>query len=150
MPPKVLVAALAKLVMPLPHADYVAVGFPGVVRDGRILTAPHFGNTLWRGYNLIDALERRFRRPVRIINDAEMQGLAAVKGLGLEFVLTLGTEWERHSSEMAVSCRTSNWLTILSTIARPTMTSSAPRRLRTSERRNGTSGFGACFAFSTL
>jgi polyphosphate glucokinase len=29
--------------------------------------------------------------PVRMINDAEMQGFAAIEGHGLEFVLTLGT-----------------------------------------------------------
>lgn len=89
--PKILVDALAKLVKPLPKFDYVSVGFPGVVRDGKVLTAPHYGNKIWRDFNLVGALEKRFCRPVRLINDAEMQGLAAIRGSGLELVVTLGT-----------------------------------------------------------
>jgi hypothetical protein len=42
LPPETLVAALEKLVRPLPAYERVSVGFPGVTRGGRILTAPHF------------------------------------------------------------------------------------------------------------
>lgn len=41
-PPDKLVADLVGLVEPLPAYERVSVGFPGVVRGGRVVTAPHF------------------------------------------------------------------------------------------------------------
>jgi polyphosphate glucokinase len=90
-PPKVLLRALADLVAPLPSFDRISVGFPGVVRDGRVVTAPHFDTKLWRNYPLEAAVASRFGKPARILNDAEVQGLGIVAGRGLEVVLTLGT-----------------------------------------------------------
>ena len=37
-----LVAALTALVKPLPAADRISCGFPGMVRNGLVLSAPHF------------------------------------------------------------------------------------------------------------
>lgn len=90
-PPKVLINALVDLVKPLPKFDRVSIGFPGYVRDDKVITAPHFGNDIWHGFNLVKALETRFGKPVRLLNDADMQGLAAIQGKGLELVVTLGT-----------------------------------------------------------
>lgn len=90
-PPNVLVRALGNLAAPLGAFERVSVGFPGVVRDGRVVTAPHFGNHLWRGFDLAGALAKRLGKPVRLLNDAEMQGLAVIAGKGLELVVTLGT-----------------------------------------------------------
>ncbi|HEV8131654.1 MAG TPA: ROK family protein [Acidobacteriota bacterium] len=90
-PPRVLVEALNKLIKPLPAFDRVSVGFPGVVRAGRILTAPHFGNHAWKGFDLAAALSAKWGKPVRILNDADMQGLAVIRGKGVELVVTLGT-----------------------------------------------------------
>jgi len=93
-PPKVVVRALGELVGPLladPRVGAVAVGFPGVVRDGKILTAPNLGTDEWRGFPLAGILEGLWKKPVRVINDADMQGLGAVKGKGVEMVITLGT-----------------------------------------------------------
>src|ERR1700682_2768508 len=42
LPPDTFVDTIATLVQPLPHADRVSMGFPGVVHNGRIVTAPHF------------------------------------------------------------------------------------------------------------
>ena len=42
-PPAVFVEALAGLVAPLPDYDRIAIGFPGVVREGKVLTAPNLG-----------------------------------------------------------------------------------------------------------
>jgi polyphosphate glucokinase len=89
--PEILVDALTGLTAPLGSYDRVSIGFPGVVRDGRIITAPHFKDKAWRDYPLAAALARRFGRPARLLNDAEVQGLGIVKGRGLEVVLTLGT-----------------------------------------------------------
>ncbi len=90
-PPKVLVVALAQLVENLPSFDRVSIGFPGVVREGKIITAPHFGNDVWRGFPLAKTLADKWGKPVRILNDADMQGTAVVQGKGLELVVTLGT-----------------------------------------------------------
>jgi polyphosphate glucokinase len=89
--PDVLVKTLTGLTAPLSAYDRVSIGFPGVVRDGRIVTAPHFKGKSWSGYPLADTLARRFGKPARLLNDAEVQGLGIVKGRGLEVVLTLGT-----------------------------------------------------------
>ncbi|MGA2528570.1 MAG: ROK family protein [Acidimicrobiales bacterium] len=102
---KALVEALAGLVAPLPSFDRVSVGFPGVVRKGLVLTAPHFVTktgapgeppvpkllAAWTGFDLASALSSSFGHPVRVCNDADLQGLDVVSGSGLEFVVTLGT-----------------------------------------------------------
>jgi polyphosphate glucokinase len=90
-PPKVLVKAIVDLVKPLPAFDRVSVGFPGYVRNDKVITAPHFGNDIWHGFDLVKALKAKFGKPVRLLNDADMQGLAAIEGKGLELVITLGT-----------------------------------------------------------
>jgi polyphosphate glucokinase len=103
-PPELMVDELVKLVKPLPMADRASAGFPGVVRKGLVLTAPHFvtrsgpGSPVvdelarkWKGFDLGNALADRLRIPVRIANDADLQGWAVVSGSGLEMVVTLGT-----------------------------------------------------------
>jgi polyphosphate glucokinase len=90
-PPEGIVEALAKLVEPLPAYDRVSVGFPGVVRTGKILTAPNLGNKAWVGFDLGKAMAKRLGKPTRVCNDADMQGLAAIQGKGVELVITLGT-----------------------------------------------------------
>ena len=90
-PPKAVLAALFKLVEALPGWSKVSVGFPGVVRRGKVLTAPNLGTEDWRGFDLEGTLERKLKKPVRVLNDADLQGLAAVSGRGVELVLTLGT-----------------------------------------------------------
>lgn len=89
--PQRLVGLIAQLVAQLPRYDRVSVGFPGVVRDGVIRTAPNLGTERFRGFNLARGLERRLEKPVRVENDADVQGLAVVKGKGVEMVITLGT-----------------------------------------------------------
>lgn len=91
-PPKVMVRALLQLVKPLTGYNHIAIGFPGVVRSSRVLTAPHWGNSQWANFALASTLSQRLGDiPARLINDAEMQGLAVIRGRGLELVLTLGT-----------------------------------------------------------
>ena len=89
--PHDLVSLIAGLVESLPAFDRVSVGFPGVVRDGVIRTAPNLGTDRFQGFNLAGALERKLRKPVRVENDADVQGLAVVRGKGVEMVITLGT-----------------------------------------------------------
>jgi polyphosphate glucokinase len=89
--PAVMVETLSQLIKPLPVFDRVSIGFPGVVREGRIITAPHFGNDIWSRFPLADTLAKKWGKPTRILNDADMQGLAVIAGKGLELVVTLGT-----------------------------------------------------------
>lgn len=93
--PALLVDTLAALVKPLVEQyppTHVSIGFPGFVRDNHVLTAPHLGVDGWSDVPLAQMLGERLGNPsVRMINDAEMQGFAAIEGHGLEFVLTLGT-----------------------------------------------------------
>ncbi len=70
--------------------DRVAVGFPGVVIDNRIQTAPNL-HPDWQGFDLVHWLEKQTHQPVRMGNDADVQGLGLIEGVGMELVLTLGT-----------------------------------------------------------
>src|SRR6266851_3984507 len=90
-PPEKIIEVLALLVAPLGAYDRVSIGFPGVVRDGRVLTAPNLSNTGWKGYGLAAALGKALGKPVRVANDADLQGLAVIAGKGVEMVITLGT-----------------------------------------------------------
>ena len=89
--PRQLVGLIAGLIPTLPRFDRVSVGFPGVVRNGVVLTAPNLGTDRFHRFNLARALERRLGKPVRVENDADVQGLAVVRGKGVEMVITLGT-----------------------------------------------------------
>jgi polyphosphate glucokinase len=90
-PPGEIVEALARLVAPLGPFDRASVGFPGVVRAGRVFTAPNLDNEGWKGFDLAAALGRALGKPVRVANDADVQGLAVIEGKGVEMVVTLGT-----------------------------------------------------------
>jgi polyphosphate glucokinase len=70
--------------------DRVSVGFPGVVKKGATLTA-HNLHPKWVGLELEKILTKRWRKPVRVANDAAVQGFGAIRGRGVELVITLGT-----------------------------------------------------------
>jgi len=89
--PEALVGAIDKAASPLGDFERVSVGFPGYVRDGRVLTAPNLGSEVLAGFDLQSALARHWGKPVRVLNDADVQGFGAIKGHGVEMVLTLGT-----------------------------------------------------------
>lgn len=89
--PKTIVPLLAALAKPLGAFDHVTIGFPGVVRDGKVITAPNLGTRDWSGFALASAMAKKFGKPVKLLNDADVQGLAAIRGKGLELVCTLGT-----------------------------------------------------------
>ena len=89
--PVEIVKALATLVQPLGAYDRVSVGFPGVVRAGWVLTAPNLHNDGWARFDLASALGAALGKPVRVANDADVQGLAVIAGKGVEMVVTLGT-----------------------------------------------------------
>jgi polyphosphate glucokinase len=90
-PPDLFLQSLDELIAPLPKFDRVSVGFPGVVRKGRILTAPNLDHHGWAGFELASVLSERLGKPVKVKNDADLQGLGAIHGIGVEMVITLGT-----------------------------------------------------------
>jgi polyphosphate glucokinase len=89
--PRDIIKALTDLAAPLGAFDHVTIGFPGMVRHGRVITAPHFGTKDWEGFDLAAAMRKRWKKPVKLLNDADVQGLAVIEGKGLELVCTLGT-----------------------------------------------------------
>jgi polyphosphate glucokinase len=71
--------------------DRVSVGFPGVVKHGCTFLGFNL-HPLWAGgFPLQAELEKRWKKPVRVGNDADVAGYGAIKGDGVELVLTLGT-----------------------------------------------------------
>ena len=101
--PPTLIEALRGLVGQVPPFERVSVGFPGLVRGGVVVEVPALSRAVpdgpadneltraWSGFNLAVALADAFARPVRVANDADVQGCGVVQGEGLEFVMTLGT-----------------------------------------------------------
>jgi polyphosphate glucokinase len=70
--------------------DRVSVGFPGVVQNGVIKTAVNLDDD-WLQYDLAANLSKLLSKPVKVCNDADMQGFGAISGQGVELVITLGT-----------------------------------------------------------
>jgi polyphosphate glucokinase len=89
--PAAVVDAITGVVPGLASFDRISVGFPGVVRHGQVLTAPNLDNEAWHHFPLVATLSDRLERPVRMLNDATVQGLGVIAGHGVECVLTLGT-----------------------------------------------------------
>jgi polyphosphate glucokinase len=89
--PEAVIAALVTLVRPLGWCQRISIGFPGVVRGGRVLTAPNLGTEAWHGVALAQILSERLGAPARMTNDATVQGLGVIAGQGVECVVTLGT-----------------------------------------------------------
>jgi polyphosphate glucokinase len=89
--PQKVVDALVDLAMPLGAFDRVSVGFPGVVRNGQVLTAPNLGTPAWRHFPLTSSLTDKLGKPTRMLNDAEVQELGVITTTGLECVITLCT-----------------------------------------------------------
>lgn len=89
--PNHVIEAIQKLTKDFESYDRVSVGFPGYVRDGVVFTAPNLGTEKWRKVKLAELLATKLGKPVRLLNDADMQSLGVAKGEGLEIVVTLGT-----------------------------------------------------------
>ena len=70
--------------------DQVSVGFPGVVQSGVIKTAVNLDSD-WLEYDLASSLTQLLSKPIKVANDADIQGFGAISGKGVELVITLGT-----------------------------------------------------------
>lgn len=85
-----VLTALDELKVGVPLFDRVSVGFPGVIKQGKTLTAANL-DPGWVGFPLAKTLEKRWGKPTRMANDCAVQGFAVIKGHGVELVITLGT-----------------------------------------------------------
>ncbi|MFC5865320.1 ROK family protein [Acidicapsa dinghuensis] len=74
----------------LANFDRASVGFPGVLKKGVTLEA-HNLHPAWAGFPLQETLMEHWKKPVRVANDASIQGYGAIFGKGVELCLTLGT-----------------------------------------------------------
>lgn len=88
--PALVLRRLDQLRAKLSDFDRVSVGFPGVIKRGITWTAANL-HPAWHAFPLQRELEKRWKRPVRVANDAAVQGYGAIKGEGVELALTLGT-----------------------------------------------------------
>jgi polyphosphate glucokinase len=70
--------------------DRVSVGYPGVVKQGVTLSAANL-HPKCIGFPLQAELEKLWHKPVRVANDAAVQGYGAIQGRGVEMIITLGT-----------------------------------------------------------
>ena len=88
--PQVIMPIISEIANSLGRFDRVSVGFPGVIHQGLVKTAPNLDPS-WPGTDLVKELKRQLKKPVRAANDADVQGYGAIKGQGVELVMTLGT-----------------------------------------------------------
>lgn len=88
--PEAVVGAAVVVAKQCGDFDRVSCGFPGVVENGVVRTAPNLDGE-WAGVELAAELAKRLGRPAQVANDADTQGLAVIEGKGVELVLTLGT-----------------------------------------------------------
>lgn len=105
LPPSLFVSTLLELASAVDHRyDRVSVGLPGLVRGGVVYATPHYvtqdGPFTPRRDDLVQAWSRldvqrllgeAFAAPTRVLNDAEIAGLAVIEGRGYEVMLTFGT-----------------------------------------------------------
>jgi polyphosphate glucokinase len=85
-----ILSALDDLKVSVPRFDRVSVGFPGVIKQGKTLTAANL-DPGWIGFPLAKTLEKRWGKPVRMANDCAVGGYGVIQGHGVELVITLGT-----------------------------------------------------------
>ena len=89
--PEAVLEVIKTMVADQPPFDRVAVGFPGIVKRGITINAPNLGNEPWANFPLQDQVQAIVGRPVRAMNDADLQGYGVITGHGVELALTLGT-----------------------------------------------------------
>ena len=66
--------------------EAISMGYPGVIKKGKIVTEPHNLGQGWVGFDF----EAAFKLPVKIMNDAAMQALGSYRE-GILLFLGLGT-----------------------------------------------------------
>ncbi len=88
--PRAVIKAIDGMIARLPRFDRASVGFPGVTKKGVTYIAVNL-HPRWKNFPLAEELTRHWKKPTRVANDAAVQGYGAIKGSGVEMILTLGT-----------------------------------------------------------
>jgi polyphosphate glucokinase len=104
MTPQRLVEEVARLVVRLPQADRLALGFPGPIDDGVVVSGANLERKggpgteradelviAWRGFELQRRLASTFELDARVGNDADVAALSCATGKGLELTATFGS-----------------------------------------------------------
>ena len=89
--PEAVLEGIKKISKEFKAFEKISIGFPGYVKFGVVQTAPNLAENEWANVDLAQQVSNLFGKPVRLINDADQQGLGIVGGEGLEIVFTLGT-----------------------------------------------------------
>ncbi|RZL36279.1 MAG: ROK family protein [Pedobacter sp.] len=90
--PKDIVSGIEALIKPIPNTfNRVSIGFPGYVKNGIVKTAPNLAKNKWADVDFAQRVADALNKPVRLVNDADQQGLGVVEGKGFEIVFTVGT-----------------------------------------------------------
>ena len=89
--PKAILLCIKLLTKGMSDFEKISIGFPGYVKNGIVQTAPNLAENKWINIDLAQQVADLFGKPVRLINDADQQGLGIVSGKGFEIVFTLGT-----------------------------------------------------------
>ena len=102
--PEGLIATITAIAERLDNAQRVAVGFPGMVRGGRVVSASNLAReagvhsavsrdlvAAWSGFDLAGALTEALGLEVRVANDADVAALGCSQGTGVELTVTLGS-----------------------------------------------------------
>jgi len=93
--------AIQELAIQAGDFDRVGAGFPGVVKNGVIKTAPHL-HKKWEGVRLDVELQKLLKKPARVANDAVVQGYPAITGRGIELGSRSAHRWGQRSTPMAM------------------------------------------------
>ena len=89
--PAQLLALIQRLAKQMTSYDRVAVGIPGIVHRDVVYALPASRSRAFKRFELGARLSELLGARVRVTNDAAMHGLAAIRGEGVEMVITLGT-----------------------------------------------------------
>lgn len=87
-----------------PKAYRATIGMPGMIRNGVVISTPHYMTTAgprtridtdlqiqWQGFDIQAAVTDQLGIPTKVLNDAEVHGAGVISGTGYEVVITLGT-----------------------------------------------------------
>ncbi|PZU99935.1 MAG: chromosome partitioning protein ParA [Pseudanabaena sp.] len=88
--PAKLIDVLLDVIAKHDTCDRLAIGFPSVVERGVTRGAINL-HPDWDGFPLGQVLQEKTGKPVKIANDADVQGYGAIASQGVELVITLGT-----------------------------------------------------------
>lgn len=85
MTPEKMVAGVKEMTTDWEY-DVISIGFPGIIKSGKIITEPKNLGEGWTGFDF----EKAFGKPIKLMNDAAMQALGSYQG-GVLLFLGLGT-----------------------------------------------------------